>query len=126
MALIALAGPVSNLIMGFISVFMFYIFGSVNSENPAFSALSYFFYYAAAVNVSLAIFNLLPIPPLDGSRILSSVLPDKIYFKIARYEKYIMIGFIIILFTGILNGVISFISGAMMDFISIIPRAIFN
>lgn len=126
MALIALAGPASNLIMGFIAVFLSYILGSFNSQSPALFALSNFFYYAAVVNVSLAVFNLIPVPPLDGSRVFSAILPDKIYFNIMKYERYIMIGFIVVLFTGVLNGAISFISSGMMRFISIIPRAIFG
>lgn len=126
MALIALAGPASNLIMGFIAVFISFALDAFNSGNVAVSAISYFFWYAASVNVTLGVFNLLPVPPLDGSRILSSVLPDKAYFKLMKYERYIMIGFMVIIFTGILNGVIRFISDIMMYVVTIIPRAIFG
>ena len=126
MALIALAGPASNLIMGFIAVFISFALDAINTENVAVTALSYFFWYAASVNVTLGVFNLLPVPPLDGSRILSSVLPDKAYFKLMKYERYIMIGFMVILFTGVLNGVIRFISDIMMFVITIIPRVIFG
>lgn len=125
MALISLAGPASNIVMGFVSLFISFAVDSTGTDNSGVMALSEFFWYSASVNVSLAAFNLLPIPPLDGSKIYSSILPDKIYFAIMKYDRYIMIGFIILLFTGMLDGVISFISYVMMSFISIIPNAIF-
>lgn len=50
------------------------------------------------MNVSLAIFNMIPIPPFDGSRILLTVLPDRLYWKVMKYERYIMIALIVILY----------------------------
>lgn len=126
MALVALAGPVSNLLMGFVSVFVYYILITVGSANAGAVAVAYFFYYAAQVNVMLAVFNLLPIPPLDGSKIFSAVLPDKIYFKIMQYDRYIMIALMVLLFTGVLNVPISWLSEKMLEFISIIPNLIFG
>lgn len=126
MALISLAGPVSNLVMGFVWIFLCYIFNAINSSNDGIQAIATFFYYAASVNVTLAVFNLLPVPPLDGAKIYSAILPDKIYFKIMKYDRYIMIGFIVIMFTGILNGILDAVSNGMIWFISIIPRAIFG
>lgn len=125
MALTALAGPVSNLLMGFVSVFLAYMLRAV-AGTAVIEILSLFFYYAAMVNVSLAVFNLIPVPPLDGSRVFSIFLSDEQYFKIMRYERYIMIGLMVLLFAGFLDGIISGLSTAMMRLISIIPRLIFG
>lgn len=126
MALVALAGPVSNIIMGFIAVFIYYIINAFASDNAGAMALGYFFVYAAEVNVMLAAFNILPIPPLDGSKIFSAILPDKIYFKIMRYDRYIMIALIVLLFTGLLNVPLSWIAEKLLYIISIIPSLIFG
>lgn len=126
MALISLAGPASNLVMGFVAIFITFALESFGSDNAGLMAVSSFFWYAASVNVTLAVFNLLPVPPLDGSKIYSAILPDKVYFKVMKYDRYIMIGFMLLLFTGVLNNAIHYISYFMMSFISIIPRAIFG
>ena len=55
-------------------------------------ALAYFFIFAASINIGLAVFNLLPIPPLDGSRILQLIIPSKYYFKFLQYERYVVTG----------------------------------
>ncbi len=127
MALTALAGPLSNLLMGFISIFFYYFFAFINPDSNVFlTAVALFFYYSASVNVSLAVFNLLPIPPLDGSRILGGLLSDEAYYKYFQYERYIMLGVMLLLFTGILNTPLAILNNLMMKLISIIPKALFG
>ena len=112
----------------FISVFFCYAiqkFAGYQAEDSIVSAVAAFFYFAAYVNVTLAVFNLLPIPPLDGSKVLAAVLPDKAYYKYMQYERYVMLAVLILLFTGVLDRPISFLSNAMMTLISIIPNLIF-
>lgn len=125
MALTALAGPVANIIMAFVSVFIAYIIGAF-ANSQLLSLIAVLFYYAASVNAMLAVFNLIPVPPLDGSRIFSVFLSDKKYFAIMRYERYIMIGFMVLIATGVLDGLLSGLSSLMMKLISIIPKLIFG
>ncbi len=118
MALTAFAGPVSNIIMATIFTFfycmIFYKFMHLG-ETAMYVAL--FLSVAAQINISLAVFNLLPIPPLDGSRILNAVLPDRIYFKIMQYERYIVLVIFALIFMNVLDGPISFLSGLIESLI---------
>lgn len=115
MALTALAGPVSNLLMAILSIAIFRVLllfgGDVVNGSIYVNMDANWLVYAhviliqvfASVNIGLAVFNLLPIPPLDGSRIFSAILPRKWAFYMERYEQYIMLGLMLLLFTGVLD-----------------------
>lgn len=140
MAAVAAAGPISNLIMAFISIVLMRAAGVgfgmylATHNDATISLISQiiviFFSVCASININLAVFNLLPIPPLDGSRLISVILPDKIYFGIMKYERFIMIAVLVLLFTGILTEPLSILSDLVyeaFDFIVTLPlRLIFG
>lgn len=105
-ALTALAGPATNFIAGFITTFVYVV--CVNTFNESANTLInniqinvlMFLIYFFSINIGLGIFNLLPIPPFDGSRIVNVILPDKLYFKIMKYERQIYWGVIAWLLLG--------------------------
>ena len=124
MAVVALAGPVANLIAAFVSLLLcnFIIFLARSGVGTGSQAalvilmfLRYLFLFTAQINVSLAVFNLVPIPPLDGSRLLTALLPDRIYYKIMAYEQYIMLGLILLLVTGVLTTPLSYIGNFVLS-----------
>jgi len=115
MALSALAGPVANLLLAvlFLLLLRFVGYGWL-ARLPYTSELAFnlayfsilFLYYGVSMNLTLAVFNLLPVPPLDGSRILYRILPPRILIKIAPYERYITIAVMALLLLGPLSWLI--------------------
>lgn len=121
MAITALAGPVSNIIAAFIGTILFYvnILIAENAILPLFvcELLYVLFSYFISVNVSLAVFNLIPIPPLDGSKILFAFLPDRIVYKAYQYERQLNSILIVLIAVGALTGPLSFLQGSLTNFI---------
>lgn len=121
MALTAAAGPASNLIMSVIFILLsnisFVIYCKTNDSIVARVALLFFF-YAAMINISLAVFNLIPIPPLDGSRIVGLLIPNKIYYQIMKYERYIIIVVFVLLALGWLSTPLSWLTDKVLYGIS--------
>ena len=125
MALTAIAGPISNLIMGFVFTFIAVIFANLESSTIT-TAFYSFFIFAAVININLAVFNLLPIPPLDGSRILQLLIPAKYYYKFLEYERYITIVVFILILTGVLSTPLSIMSNAIFELFSFIANLPFR
>lgn len=128
MALTAVAGPVSNLIMSFLFVLCFCaVYKFADAPDGSFPyAIATFFMYAAQINISLAVFNLLPVPPLDGSRILSLLLPRRYYFKIMQYERYIVYAVLFLVVTGVLDTPITLLSSFFIRLFVNIGASIFG
>ena len=110
MAISAAAGPVSNFLLAYISMLLYkvvlYISAAAFSTSTPwfisilFSVLETFVY----LNVVLGVFNMLPVPPFDGSRILSVFLPDRIYFGIQKHEHIVLVVVAVLMLTGTLSG----------------------
>jgi len=136
MAITALAGPLTNFLLAFLAIPLcfwanrgFYeivITYGIDSFAARFmDVLCEFLAIFHFVNLGLGTFNLIPLPPLDGSRILFSFLPDRYYFSIMRYERYIALGLMILVLLGanfgFLNKISSAISYRMQDFWRLFP-----
>lgn len=126
MALTALAGPVSNFVLAALFSFVLFLLYKIFPDNHAgailsvlngaqvsgigfdlVSILTVYAFFFLTINVGLGVFNLIPVPPLDGSKILYAFLPNKIVYKIEPYERYFMIALIVLLWLGVLSGPIN-------------------
>lgn len=127
MMLSALAGPLSNVGLAFISMVFYklsYIPVYMGMSGAFIMTVQTFLLYMISINITLAVFNFIPIPPFDGSRIATYFLPQRIYFKIMQYENIIFIGLLVILWLGFLDGPISFVSTSVTGILDFITRPI--
>ena len=126
MAITALAGPVSNVLLSFLGLILYnttylimtqtsIIYNSSEFVLNIFTVLLVFFSMFHYLNLSLAIFNLIPLPPLDGSRIAFVLLPDRLYFNVMKYEQTIQIILMVCLCLGILDVPLRFLITNLSD-----------
>ena len=107
MALTALAGPVSNLVICVVFLFLYGVCYTplyVTARLGDFGwTLMEMFYLTAYISLGMGLFNLLPVPPLDGSKVLFAVLPENAYEVLMRYERYGMIALMLLVWSGFLG-----------------------
>lgn len=128
MAITAFAGPLSNILLAIAIMPLYGAFVFYANEMPA-TVADYGIQIITStiyLNIGLAVFNMFPIPPLDGSKIFEAVLPESLYFKIMRYERYGMIILLALVVTGTISPAISFITSAVANSITPIAVAVFN
>ena len=110
MALVAVAGPMSNFILAIISFLIYAIVLVIsvylNVPPAILNVVGTACSYSAQINLCFMVFNLIPIPPLDGSRILGMFLGNRAYYTIMQYERYSMILIIFLSLSGMLDSII--------------------
>lgn len=107
MALTALAGPVSNFVLALLLIAGCKVVDLYAPYTDFWNWLFGFGMSAAILSVGLGLFNLIPIPPLDGSKVLAAVLPDRQYMQLMRYERYGILLLLVMSFLGVGDGFIS-------------------
>lgn len=122
MALVAVAGPLMNILLSFICVLLYYLLALYASEYRFANAMGEFFIVLAVLSAGFAVFNLIPLPPLDGSRIVSMLLPPKWVYYLIRNERYIQLGLILLLITGVLSTPLAIARGYLLNGIESVVR----
>lgn len=111
MAITALAGPVSNFLLAYVVLLISSGIYHFAPDHVVFAYVLLFLSYMAVLSIGLGLFNLIPIPPLDGSKVLFSLLPDRVYAMILRYERYLVLAVIFLAWSGVFSGPV----GAAME-----------
>ena len=128
MMLTALAGPVSNIVLAFLllvvyKLLWYFLLPVVGYSSMAMTMITILL-NMAIISLYLAVFNLIPVPPLDGSRLLEYLIPARWYIKIQMYQMYIYIAMIVLLFSGILSRPIQWVAMLIFQLLDAITQFI--
>ena len=107
MAVTALAGPVSNLLLALLLLLGSRLIYDFAPYTGVWNGIFRFLFDTAILSIGLGVFNLVPIPPLDGSKVLAAFLPDRAYFQLMRYERYGILLLLLLSFWGVGGGAVS-------------------
>ena len=108
MAITALAGPAANFLLATAALGVASLIYHFAPQGTAAAYAIYFFLYMAVLSVGLGVFNQVPIPPLDGSKILFALLPDRIYYQYLRYERFFILAVVLLAWMGVFSVPLSF------------------
>lgn len=136
MAITAFAGPAMNIIMATVALLFVNLIvliggltvadGTIYYTEMIWVYLYWFFSYIAEINVFLAVFNMIPVPPFDGSRILFSVLPDKYYWRVMQNERILMFAMLLIIATDVLDRPLQMASNGVLELIGTVASLPFR
>lgn len=117
MAITALAGPVSNVLICCVVLFIYgLVYLPCNIAETEFAkSFLYVVYITAYLSIALAVFNIIPIPPLDGSKVLFSLMSNESYMKLMRYERYGMLLLLVLIMTDVLGNPLHTATEFMFD-----------
>lgn len=120
MAITALAGPLSNIFLSAVAAagYTTAMFCAVSRELAFLETVAEFFYIVFYLSAGLAVFNLLPVPPLDGSKVLFALLPEKAWLKLMKYERYGMLAMMVLLLTGVLDTPLNILRDGLTGFLA--------
>jgi len=123
MAVTAIAGPASNIVLAAFVLFIYGLLIVPIMTSNAGAVVSELIMNTVYLSLALAVFNLMPIPPLDGSKVLFSLLSEEKYFKLMKYERYGIIALILVLNTGIFRNTIGRMTDSLLSGLSVFFRA---
>jgi Zn-dependent protease len=115
MILVSSAGIITNMLLAFSAIFLYRLL-----DIPGSGITAQLFYYFARINIILAAFNLIPLPPLDGSKILMGFAPRSVQVFLSRIERYGLFIIIGLLYLGVLDPVIRFIESIILAIIKLL------
>ena len=101
--LVSLAGPFSNFLMALVALLIVKVCALFIANTVVLNIVWLIVDVMVSVNISLMVFNLLPIPPLDGSRLWTTLIPGRWAYTLERYSRYITMGLFLLLFVGVLD-----------------------
>ena len=122
MILVALAGPLSNFLMAVLAMFILRLCIVLGVSGLALNVVVLILSTVVTVNISLMVFNLLPIPPLDGSRLWSTMLPGRWSYALEQYSQYITIGVLLLVFSGALDKPLMYMQTGAYYLLDLITR----